>query len=53
MISSDLWTDVDSRLAEIFMLIPEKAFAGVLVMTVMDLIQLPLARGKVNIFTIF
>ena len=28
MVSSDLWTDIDSRLGEIFMMIPEKAFAG-------------------------
>ena len=28
MISSDLRTDTDSRLGEIFMMIPEKAFAG-------------------------
>ena len=30
MVSSDLWTDIDSRLGEIFMTIPEKAFAGFL-----------------------
>ena len=24
MVSSDLWTDIDSRLEEIFMVIPEK-----------------------------
>ena len=28
MVSSDLWTDIDSRLGEILMMIPEKAFAG-------------------------
>ena len=28
MVSSDLWTDVDSTLGEIFMLITEKQFAG-------------------------
>ena len=30
IVSSDLWTDIDSRLGEIFMTIPEKAFAGFL-----------------------
>ena len=34
MVSSDLWTDVDSRLGEIFMMICEKAFSGLSVMTV-------------------
>ena len=28
MVSSDLTTDIDSRLGEIFMMIPEKAFAS-------------------------
>ena len=28
MVSSDLNTDIDSRLGEIFMMIPEKAFAS-------------------------
>ena len=32
MVSSDLWTNIDSRLEEIFMIIPEKAFAGLSVM---------------------
>ena len=39
MVSSDLWTDIDSRLGEIFMMIPEKAFAGLSVMTVGDLLS--------------
>ena len=38
MVSSDLSTDIDSRLGEIFMMIPEKAFAGLSVMTVADLL---------------
>ena len=38
MLSSDLWTDIDSRLGEIFMMIPEKAFADLSVMTVADLL---------------
>ena len=40
MVSSDLCTDIDSRLGEIFM-IPEKAFAGLSVVIVADLLQLP------------
>ena len=37
-VSSDLWTDIDSRLEETFM-IPEKSFAGLSVMTVADLLN--------------
>ena len=44
MVSSDLWTDIESRLGEIFMMIPEKA--GLSVITVADLHQLPPVRGK-------
>ena len=51
MVSSDLWTDIDSRLREIFMIISEEAFAGLSVMTVADFLQPPLVRGK--IFPIF
>ena len=40
IVSSDLCTDIDSRLGEIFM-IPEKAFAGLSVVIVADLLQLP------------
>ena len=40
MVTSDLWADIDSRLGEIFMMIPEKAFAVLSVMTVADLLQL-------------
>ena len=43
---SDLWADIDSRLEELCMRIPEKAFAGLLVMIVADLLQLPPVRGK-------
>ena len=46
MVSSDLCTDVDSRLVEIFMIL-KIAFAGLSVMTVAYLLQLPPARGKV------
>ena len=34
VVSSDLGTDINSRLGEIFMMIPENAFAGLSVMTV-------------------
>ena len=51
MVSSDLWTDIDTRLREIFMMIPEKGVAGLSVMTVADLLQLPPVRGK--LFSIF
>ena len=49
MVSSDLWTDIDSRFREIF-LIPEIAFAGLSVMTVAvaDLLQLPPVRKKLR-----
>ena len=46
MVSSDLWTDIDSRLGEILMMIPEKAFGGLSIMTVADSLQLPPVRGK-------
>ena len=41
MVSSDLWTDIDSRLGEISLMIPEKALTGLSVMAVADLLQLP------------
>ena len=46
MVSSDLWTDVDSKFGEIFMMTPEKAFAGLSVMTVSDLLQLHPVKGN-------
>ena len=46
LVSSDLWTDIDSRLGETFTIIPKKAFAGLSVMTVADLIQLLPVKGK-------
>ena len=46
MESSDLWTDIDSRLGETFMMIPLKVFATLLVMTIADLLQLLTVRGK-------
>ena len=38
MISSDLWTHIDSILGEIFMMIPKKAFPGLSVVTVAELL---------------
>ena len=38
MVSSDSWTDIDSVLGEIFMMIPKKAFLGLSVITVADLL---------------
>ena len=45
-VSSNLWIDFDSRLGEMFMMIPEKVFPSLSVMTVAELLQLPLVRGK-------
>ena len=39
-ISIYLWTDIDLRLGEIYMMIPEKAFAGLSAMIAADLLQL-------------
>ena len=41
MVLSDLWTNIDSRLGGTFMMIPEKAFANLSVISVTDLLQLP------------
>ena len=46
MVSTDLWTDINSRLGETFMTFPEKAFAGLSVMAVADFLQLPPVRGR-------
>ena len=46
IVSGGLWTDNDSRLGEIFMMVPEKVFAGLSIVTVADLLQLPPVRGK-------
>ena len=40
MVSSDLWRYVASKLSEIFIMIPGKAFAGLSVTTGKDLTQL-------------
>ena len=41
MVSSDLWTDIDSKLGEMFMMIPENVFTDFSVMAVADLLQVP------------
>ena len=48
MVSSDLWTNIASMLGEILIMIPEKAFAGLSVMTVVDCSRLPPVRGKLT-----
>ena len=45
MVSNDLWT--------VFMMIPEKVFAGFSVMTVADLLQLPRVRGNKHFLDFF
>ena len=37
---SDLWTNIDSRLGEVFMTILQNAFAGLSVITVANFLQL-------------
>ena len=48
MVSSDLWTNIASMLGEILIMIPEKAFAGLSFMTVVDCSRLPPVRGKLT-----
>ena len=45
MVSSNLWTDINSRLGETFMF-PEKGFAGLSIMAVTDFLQRPPVRGR-------
>ena len=52
MISSDLWTDIDTKLGEIFMMIPGKVFDGLSVMNVAGLLQLHPVREKL-VFSLF
>ena len=47
MVSSDLRTDLDSRLGEIFMMIPEKESTSQLVMTVVNFLQVLPFRRKI------
>ena len=44
MVSSDLWTDIDLRFGEISMMIPEKDFPRLSVVTVPDLLEIPPIR---------
>ena len=46
IVSSDLWTAIESRLGKILMMVPGKAFAGLSVMTIPNLLRLPPVRGK-------
>ena len=46
MVSNNLWTGIDSRLGEIFMMTPEKVFDGLSVLTIAHLLQLTPFRGK-------
>ena len=46
MVSSDLWIDINSRFEEVLIIIPEKAFASLSVMTVSDFLQLPPVLGE-------
>ena len=52
-IVSGEWTGIVTRLAEMFVMISEKAFASLPVMTVADLLQLFSAKGKTYTFSIF
>ena len=46
MVSSDLWTYIDSKSGEIFIMIPEKNFVGLSVTSVPNLLELPPIREK-------
>ena len=48
IVSSDLWIDIDSMLREIFMVVPEKAWAGLSVMAIADFLELPLVLEKIK-----
>ena len=47
MISTDLWTDFDSRLGEKFIIIPQTLFAGLSVMAGGKFLQILLVTVKV------
>ena len=53
MVSSDLCIDIDSMLTEMLMMIPEKAFDGLSVMTVADFLHLPPVREKLKFSQFF
>ena len=40
MVSINLWKGIDSRLGEIFLMIPEKVFADLSVLAIVELLQL-------------
>ena len=46
MVLSDLWRDIDSLLEEVFLMNPEKEFAGLSIMTAGDFLQHPQVRAK-------
>ena len=50
MVSNDLWTAIGPRLGEIFMMIPEKAFVSLSVVTVANLLKTTSSQRKHNIF---
>ena len=50
IVSSNFWTYIDSRLRELFTMISKKVFAG---LTVVDVLQLPPAKGKVTFSQLF
>ena len=52
MVSGDLWTNTNSKSREVFLMIPEKAFAGLSIRTVEDLLELLPVRG-IYFFSIF
>ena len=50
MVSNDLWTAIGPRLGEIFMMIAEKAFVSLSVVTVANLLKTTSSQRKHNIF---
>ena len=46
MVTSDIWTEIDARLPEIFSASIELPFSGLLMVIIGDYLQLPLARQK-------
>ena len=50
IVSSNFWTYIDSRFRELFTMISKKVFAD---LTVVDVLQLPPAKGKVIFSQLF
>lgn len=48
IIPSDLWADIDSKFWEILVMIPDKAFASLSTITVVDFLQLTPVTRKVR-----